>query len=323
MFDDVFRSPEDAKADAGKPRLSLVPPEIIQAVYHLEEYDQKAEARAAPKLVRKTSKRKGAWYGEFECPYCGNIFEANVSNIMRGKQKSCGCAKGRLMVESKGTHGASKTRLYRIWAHIKERCNNPNCKEYKWYGERGIRNEFSCFEEFRDYANEHGYNDTLTIERINVDGNYAPGNVTFIPLEQQALNTRSNVRITYKGITLCAADWARVTGISANTITKRIRSGWDPEKAITKSTGKDGDYSLVPIALLKAVQSVRVYGVAKYGNPDNWRCVEPERYHEALLRHVLACWQDPLAVDPESGLLHLEHAATNIAFLLQLWEEGK
>lgn len=81
--------------------------------------------------------------------------------------------------------------------------------------------------------------------------------------------------------------------------------------------------SYVPPEIIRAVARVRDYGTKKYGSADNWKTVEPERYHEALLRHVLACWQDPLAVDPESGLLHLEHAATNIAFLLQLWEEGK
>lgn len=63
---------------------------------------------------------------------------------------------------------------------------------------------------------------------------------------------------------------------------------------------------------------VREYGNAKYHDPDNWRTVEPERYHEALLRHVLRAWVNPYAVDPESGLMHLEHAACNIAFLLAL-----
>ena len=312
-----------AKADNGKPRLSLVQPEIIMAVCKIEEYNQKAETQNAPKLLRKTKKISGSWYGEFECPYCGKLFEANVSNVMRGRTRSCGCAKGKLIVESKGTHGASKTRLYRIWAHIKERCNNPNCKEYKWYGGRGIQNEFTSFEEFRDYAYSHGYSDTLTVERVDVNGNYAPGNISFIPLEQQARNTRSNVRITYKGITLCAADWARITGIKADTITKRIRSGWDAETAITKPTGNKGDYSLVPIALLESVQAVRVFGTAKYGDPQNWRTVEPERYHEAMLRHVLRAWNDPYAVDPESGLLHLEHICCNAAFLLALRKEDK
>ena len=79
--------------------------------------------------------------------------------------------------------------------------------------------------------------------------------------------------------------------------------------------------SYVPPALIRSVMRVREYGNAKYHDPDNWRTVEPERYHDALLRHILAAWVDPYAVDPESGLLHLEHAACNIAFLLSMKEE--
>ncbi len=76
--------------------------------------------------------------------------------------------------------------------------------------------------------------------------------------------------------------------------------------------------SYVPVEIIEAVMRVREYGNAKYHDPDNWRTVEPERYHEALLRHILRAWTDPYAVDPESGLMHIEHAACNIAFLLAM-----
>lgn len=79
--------------------------------------------------------------------------------------------------------------------------------------------------------------------------------------------------------------------------------------------------SYVPVEIIEAVMRVREYGTAKYKSPDNWKTVEPERYHEALLRHVLRAWNDPYAVDPESGLLHLEHIACNVAFLLALRKE--
>ena len=79
--------------------------------------------------------------------------------------------------------------------------------------------------------------------------------------------------------------------------------------------------SWVPVALIEGVMAVREHGTARYGDPDNWKQVEPSRYHEALLRHVLAIWNDPYAVDPESGLLHLEHTACNVAFLLQMRKE--
>lgn len=79
--------------------------------------------------------------------------------------------------------------------------------------------------------------------------------------------------------------------------------------------------SYCPIALIEGVIAVREYGTAKYGDPENWRKVEPDRYHEAILRHTLEIWNDTYAVDSESGLLHLEQIATNIGFLLQMRKE--
>ena len=79
--------------------------------------------------------------------------------------------------------------------------------------------------------------------------------------------------------------------------------------------------SLVPTEIIYEIEKVRRYGVEKYKDPDNWRRVELERYHQALLRHTLAVWTDITARDEESGLLHLSHIATNIAFLLELMKE--
>ena len=67
--------------------------------------------------------------------------------------------------------------------------------------------------------------------------------------------------------------------------------------------------------------AIREMGTAKYGSPDNWKKVSIERYHDAMLRHVLACWEDPFSVDDESGLLHLSHIACNVAFMLALHKE--
>ena len=79
--------------------------------------------------------------------------------------------------------------------------------------------------------------------------------------------------------------------------------------------------SLCPVSLIEAVTAVRMYGTQKYGDPDNWKQVEPERYHQAMLRHVLKIWENPYSVDEESGLPHLWHIATNAAFLIDM--EGK
>ena len=81
--------------------------------------------------------------------------------------------------------------------------------------------------------------------------------------------------------------------------------------------------SLVPPALIDGVMRIREFGTARYGDPNNWRKVDADRYHDALLRHILAMWEDWKAVDPDSGMPHLWHAACNIAFLMQYMEDEK
>ena len=79
--------------------------------------------------------------------------------------------------------------------------------------------------------------------------------------------------------------------------------------------------SLVPKQIIYEIEKVRAFGVNKYKDPENWRKVEIERYHQAMLRHTLAVWDDINARDEESGLLHLSHLATNIAFILELMND--
>lgn len=79
--------------------------------------------------------------------------------------------------------------------------------------------------------------------------------------------------------------------------------------------------SLVPKQIIYEIEKVRSFGVKKYKDPENWKRVELERYHQALLRHTLAVWEDINAKDKESGLLHLSHMATNIAFLLEMMND--
>lgn len=81
--------------------------------------------------------------------------------------------------------------------------------------------------------------------------------------------------------------------------------------------------TLVPRQIIRAIAVVRGYGCEKYGDPDNWKRVEPERYRDALFRHMLAYLDDPDGVDPESGLKYSWHMACNIAFLIELENEGK
>lgn len=321
MGDGVQMNNQNAKADAGKIRPTLVETNLIRSSAKIEEYEHQVAAGEAPRMICKTVNDHG-WKALFECPFCGKHFEAYISNVVSGRQHSCGCAKGKLMVQSKGTHGASRTRLYRIWCHIQERCNRPDCKEYKWYGARGVRCEFKTFEEFRDYAYANGYADHLTCERIDVNGNYAPGNVTFIPQALQARNTTRSVLITYKGLTLCASEWGEILGMHPDTLTNRKRRGWSDKRTLETPVGDSIDITLIPVAVLEAIRQTRLYGLHKYKDPENWKQVEVERYRDAAFRHFLAYLDDPYGVDEESGLPHLWHLTTNTAFLCEL-ERGK
>ena len=98
-------SNQKIKADAGKIRPTLVETDAIRAIAKIEEYDEQAQERKMPELICKTVKRGNDWRGLFRCPYCDKEFEAYISNVMRGRQHSCGCMKGEFQVQSKGTHG--------------------------------------------------------------------------------------------------------------------------------------------------------------------------------------------------------------------------
>ena len=79
--------------------------------------------------------------------------------------------------------------------------------------------------------------------------------------------------------------------------------------------------SLVPVEAIEAIMQVREYGMRKYGDAEDWRTIAPERWHDALLRHVLHIWDNPLALDYESGLPALWHVATNAAFLCAAYKD--
>ena len=99
-----------------------------------------------------------------------------------------------------------------------------------------------------------------------------------------------------------------------------------PQKPAKLPGAKNDDgklpLSTVPPAAIRAIAEIRRYGNQKYADPQNWRRVDPKKFHEAMLRHVLACWEDPGAVDPESGLPHLWHLMCNGAFLCAFLEGG-
>lgn len=132
-------------------------------------------------------------------------------------------------------HGKRYTRLYRIWSNIKTRCYNANDSHYKTWGERGIRvcDEWKHdFQAFYDWAMSNGYQEDLTIERIDNDGNYSPDNCKWIPFGEQAKNRRNSVRISYAGVTRTAYEWAKILGWGHDTVRQRYHRGWSEEECL-------------------------------------------------------------------------------------------
>lgn len=166
---------------------------------------------------------------------CGNVISTLGSRLRSGECKSCGCYSRERSSIDNATHRQTKTRIYRIWQLMKRRCYKKTSKDYKNYGGRGIKvcdewkNSFECF---RDWALPNGYNEHLTIERINVNGDYEPSNCTWATPKQQGRNRRKHRKINYNGKEYCLSELAEMCGLIPETLAYRLNVGYELEKAM-------------------------------------------------------------------------------------------
>ena len=181
---------------------------------------------------RRNVKRGSLLLNVCECK-CGKIVKCIASELATGKRKSCGCYKNELTTQRNTTHGQSKTKLYRVWKGMRERCTNPNHQYYHCYGGRGITvcdEWMHGFESFSKWAHFNGYAKGFSIERKDVNGNYCPENCTFIPLKEQALNRGNTISVLYHGKQRSINEISKLTGLTYSGVYGQYRKGFFAEE---------------------------------------------------------------------------------------------
>lgn len=171
-----------------------------------------------------------------ECD-CGTIRQVTQDALLSGNSQSCGCRLGEISVKIHTKHDESYTQLWNVWSGMKSRCYNPNSQCYKDYGARGIRvcdKWLNDYKAFSDWAHANGYVEGLTIDRIDVNGNYEPDNCRWADRITQCNNKRTNVRIEWNGETHTLAEWCRILNLPYKKTHARYRYyGWEPDELFT------------------------------------------------------------------------------------------
>lgn len=167
---------------------------------------------------------------------CGNYKYVSSSDLLSSNVKSCGCHKYAHQKHGDNRALTGQTRLYRIWAAMKNRSKNKSHRYYKIYGEAGILvcNEWMEYIPFKEWALSNGYSEDLSIDRIDVHKGYYPENCRWANAITQANNTTRNHFIKIGEENKTIAEWSRESGIPAGVIWSRIHLGWDNESSVFK-----------------------------------------------------------------------------------------
>lgn len=187
---------------------------------------------------------------------CGNQSSVVGYRLLSGGTKSCGCLQREAVSKLNKSHGETKSRLHNIWCRMKQRCYNKNATDYKYYGGKGVgicQEWFSSYQAFRDWSLENGYDETLTIDRIDSGKDYSPDNCRWVDRKMQTKNRSITRLLTFNNETLTIGEWAERIGINSKTIAKRIDVlGWTVEEALTTpkkvKVGKDW---IIPVEKIK------------------------------------------------------------------------
>ena len=169
---------------------------------------------------------------------CGKVFETTSNSLRKGNTKSCGCQSSRKQFT---THGMRRTRVYKIWMGMKERCQRSKAVAYAQNGGRGIKvcDRWQKFELFYEDMGDPP-SDQHTLDRKDNNGNYEKSNCRWATDTEQHNNRSDNCMLTYKGKTQSMMDWVRETGLPKSTIQKRLKRGWSVEKSLSEPVQETG-----------------------------------------------------------------------------------
>lgn len=168
---------------------------------------------------------------------CGQQKAVHASALRKGQTKSCGCLNAENRPHNTRTHGLRKTALYAVWNDMKRRCHSPSHHAFEHYGARGIsvcEQWRGSYEAFYLWAHSNGYQEGLSIDRIDNDQGYQPGNCRFVPMIEQSKNRRNVRTFTHAGHTRTIREWAEASGIPYGTLWDRLKAG----KSIAAALGE-------------------------------------------------------------------------------------
>lgn len=199
-------------------------------------------------LERAGTTSNGHYLWSVRC-YCGNVFITNGSDLKSGHTKSCGCSRVKSLdarnSKAKIRHSDDDNRLYRILVNMKTRCFNEKSYYFKSYGGRGIticQEWMDSSRSFMDWAKSNGYSSVLTIDRIDVNGNYEPGNCQWITTKAQSRNRRDTVYVIWMGESIALANLVdRESTVPLRTVRNRLNVlGWTLSRALSTPLRREG-----------------------------------------------------------------------------------
>lgn len=167
---------------------------------------------------------------------CGKCITTAGCRLRNGTCQSCGCLKGKKNNKFNLKHNMSKTRLYREWARVVFRGSSENWNNAHRYIKRGITvcDEWKKFEPFMEWALANGYDDGLTIDRIDNDKGYSPDNCRWISHKMQQRNKGNTIYVEYRGEKKPLVEWVEELNVDYRLVYARLRRGWKIEDAFER-----------------------------------------------------------------------------------------